>query len=155
MRGDTFSYAKKYSDERTWRISRVAGAGGSGRWMSGLSRFYRFVGFASPAGISCKCQPTPLTIQSSAAQLPVSAALGGAFWTLTSGNAKYFGTLFVDSRDNIPAVNGCTYEVSMPSTSQLSIRWRDGRCCRCDDPPVRSNWRPPLNFEIRNNLGPR
>lgn len=50
-------------------------------------------------------------------QLPTSAALGGAYVTLTSGSAKYFGTLFVDSQDHVPAVNGCTYEPSASSTS--------------------------------------
>jgi hypothetical protein len=37
--------------------------------------------------------------------------------TVTSGNLKYFGTLFVDSQDNIPSVNGCTYELSLSSGS--------------------------------------
>jgi hypothetical protein len=50
-------------------------------------------------------------------QLPAAAALGGAFLTLTSGGAKYFGTLFIDSQDNIPVLNGCTYEASASSTS--------------------------------------
>ena len=50
-------------------------------------------------------------------QVPSSAALGGAYVTLTSGPAKYFGTLFIDSQDNIPAVNGCTYNPSASSTS--------------------------------------
>ena len=67
-------------------------------------------------------ETTAMTIQSTTAhaldvQLPAAAALGGAFVTLTSGGAKYFGTLFVDSQDNIPAVNGCTYESSVSSTS--------------------------------------
>jgi hypothetical protein len=50
-------------------------------------------------------------------QLPPTAALGGAYLTLTSGNTKYFGTLFIDSQDTIPAVNGCTYEASPASIS--------------------------------------
>jgi filamentous hemagglutinin family protein len=50
-------------------------------------------------------------------QLPASAGLGGAFVTLSSGAAKYFGTLFIDSQDNIPALNGCTYELSPASPS--------------------------------------
>jgi hypothetical protein len=63
-----------------------------------------------------------LTIQKTAAhaievQLPAAAGLGGAYVTLTSGSMKYFGTLFLDSQDNIPAVNGCTYETSVSSTS--------------------------------------
>jgi hypothetical protein len=49
--------------------------------------------------------------------LSPTAALGGAFVTLTSGSTKYFGTLFIDSQDNIPAVNGCTYGLSPSSTS--------------------------------------
>jgi uncharacterized protein (TIGR03437 family) len=49
--------------------------------------------------------------------LPASAALGGAYFTLTSGSVKYFGTLFLDSQDDIPAVNGCSYEVGLSSTS--------------------------------------
>lgn len=64
---------------------------------------------------------TALTVQNAAAQaldfqLPPAAGLGGAFVTLTSGGAKYFGTLFIDSQDNVPAVNGCTYESSLSST---------------------------------------
>jgi hypothetical protein len=50
-------------------------------------------------------------------QLPATAPLGGAFVTLTSSGQKYFGTLFIDSQDNIPAVNGCTFEASLSSTS--------------------------------------
>ena len=50
-------------------------------------------------------------------QIPTSAALGGAYLTLTSGSMKYFGTLFLDSQDNIPALNGCTYEVSPAASS--------------------------------------
>jgi hypothetical protein len=60
---------------------------------------------------------TPVTNQQTAGhaldvQIPASAGLGGAYVTLTSGSLKYFGTLFLDSVDNIPALNGCTYEVS-------------------------------------------
>ncbi len=65
---------------------------------------------------------TPLPIQNTTAhaievQVPAAAALGGAYLTLTSGSLKYFGTLFLDSQDNVPALNGCTYEVSPASTS--------------------------------------
>jgi len=65
---------------------------------------------------------SPLTIQNTVThaldvQLPAPTALGGAYITLTAGTAKYFGTLFVDGQDNVPAVNGCTYEVSILSTS--------------------------------------
>jgi hypothetical protein len=64
----------------------------------------------------------PLTIQIASAhaidaQIPAAAGLGGAYVTLTSGGVKYFGTLFLDAVDNIPALNGCTYEVSPSSTS--------------------------------------
>jgi hypothetical protein len=62
----------------------------------------------------------PMTIQSTTphaldVQLPPDTALGGAYLTLTSGATRYFGTLFVDGQDNIPAVNGCIYEVSPSS----------------------------------------
>jgi hypothetical protein len=65
---------------------------------------------------------SPAAVQSAGAhrldvQLPAAPALGGAFLTLSLGGAKYFGTLFVDSQDNVPAVNGCTYEPSVSSTS--------------------------------------
>jgi hypothetical protein len=49
--------------------------------------------------------------------LPAAAGLGGAYLTVTDGSARFFGTLFIDSADDVPAVNGCTYEVSMSSTS--------------------------------------
>jgi uncharacterized protein (TIGR03437 family) len=59
----------------------------------------------------------PITVQASTehaidVQIPASAALGGAYLTLTAGSFKSFGTLFLDSQDNITALNGCTYEVS-------------------------------------------
>ena len=50
-------------------------------------------------------------------QIPAAAALGGAYITVTAGALKYFGTLFLDSQDNVPAVNGCTYEMSAASSS--------------------------------------
>ena len=70
---------------------------------------------------------SPMIVQSSAVhaldvQVPAGAALGGAFVTLTSGGAKYFGTLFLDSQDNIPAVNGCTFQSSVSSTPVSSAR---------------------------------
>ena len=49
-------------------------------------------------------------------QIPASAALGGAYLTLTAGSLKYFGTLFLDSQDNIPMLNGCTYQLSPASS---------------------------------------
>jgi uncharacterized protein (TIGR03437 family) len=68
---------------------------------------------------------TPVTIKNTAThaldvRIPASAALGGAYFTLTSGSTKYFGTLFLDSQDNIPAVNGCTYETSLSSATALA-----------------------------------
>jgi hypothetical protein len=63
-----------------------------------------------------------LTVQGATAhaidvQIPASAKLGGAYLKLTSGGATYFGTLFLDAVDNIPALNGCTYELSRPAAS--------------------------------------
>jgi len=49
-------------------------------------------------------------------QVPMGAALGGAYVTVASGGASSFGTLFVDSQDNVPALNGCTYESSVSTT---------------------------------------
>ena len=65
---------------------------------------------------------TPVAMQTSTAhtidiQIPASAALGGAYLTLTAGNQKYFATLFLDSQDNIPALNRCTFEVKPSSSS--------------------------------------
>jgi len=65
---------------------------------------------------------TPLAIQSSTAhaldvQIHAAAALGGAHVTVVAGGLKYFGTLFIDSQDNVPALNGCTYEMSPAATS--------------------------------------
>jgi uncharacterized protein (TIGR03437 family) len=65
---------------------------------------------------------TPLAIQASTThsidvQIPASAALGGAYVTLTAASFKSFGTLFLDTQDNIPALNGCTYELSPASSS--------------------------------------
>jgi hypothetical protein len=54
-------------------------------------------------------------------QIPSSAALGSAYFTLVSGSATYFATLFLDSQDNLPAFNGCTYETSMASSSASGI----------------------------------
>ncbi len=64
----------------------------------------------------------PVSVKTTAAHaldstLPAAAGLGGAYFTLISGATKYFGTLFLDSQDNIPAVNGCTLELSVASTS--------------------------------------
>jgi hypothetical protein len=55
---------------------------------------------------------TPASAQASTAhtidvQIPAGAALGGAYVTVTAGALKYFGTLFLDSQDNLPALNGC------------------------------------------------
>jgi uncharacterized protein (TIGR03437 family) len=64
----------------------------------------------------------PAPVQSSSAHsidvlVPATAALGGAYLTLAAGGLKYFGTLFVDDRDNVPALNGCTYDLSPAATS--------------------------------------
>ena len=61
-----------------------------------------------------------VTIQSASSHaldvlIPAGAALGGAHVTLTSGGTQYFGTLFLDSQDSIPALNACVYEVSPAS----------------------------------------
>jgi uncharacterized protein (TIGR03437 family) len=50
-------------------------------------------------------------------EIPASAALGGAYLTFAAGGLKYFGTLFIDSQDNVPALNGCTYELSPASST--------------------------------------
>src|SRR5262249_36020839 len=50
-------------------------------------------------------------------QIPASAAPGGAYIKLLSGDLKYFVTLFLDNQDNIPALNGCTYETSPASAN--------------------------------------
>ena len=68
---------------------------------------------------------TPMTIQNTTTHalnvlIPATAGLGGAYVTITSGSAKYFATLFLDSVDNIPALNGCTYELSPSATSTVS-----------------------------------
>jgi hypothetical protein len=64
----------------------------------------------------------PMSVETAAedrldVQLPAATSLGGAFVTVTAGGTKHFGTLFVDSQDHIPAVNGCTFDVSVSSTS--------------------------------------
>jgi len=69
---------------------------------------------------------TPMTIQGASphaidVQVPAAAPLGGAFATLTSDGAKRFGTLFVDSQDNIPSVNGCTIEPNPSATTISSV----------------------------------
>src|SRR5262249_5636528 len=53
-------------------------------------------------------------------QLPAAASSGGAYITLTSGTVKYFGALFIDNADNIPAVNGCTYDLNPSGVSARS-----------------------------------
>jgi hypothetical protein len=85
---------------------------------------YNLGGLATPTSTLTDADGVnrPITIQSTSShaldvQIPAGAALGGAYVTLTSGGSKYFGTLFIDSQENIPAVNGCTYEPSASSTS--------------------------------------
>jgi hypothetical protein len=65
---------------------------------------------------------TPVVMQSSKAhaldvQIPTAVALGGAYVTVVVGGLKYFGTLFIDNQDNVPALNGCTYEMTPAATS--------------------------------------
>ena len=68
---------------------------------------------------------SPIVVQAKTAHaldvaIPVMVGLGGAYLALTSGNLKYFGTLFLDTQDNIPSVNGCTDETSLPSSPVVS-----------------------------------
>lgn len=49
-------------------------------------------------------------------QVPTAAALGGAAVTVTTAGRTLIGTLFVDGEDNVPAVNGCTYDALPPAT---------------------------------------
>jgi uncharacterized protein (TIGR03437 family) len=65
---------------------------------------------------------TPVVVQASTThavdvQIPASAALGGAYLSFAAGGLKFFGTLFLDSQDNMPTLNGCTYELSPASAS--------------------------------------
>jgi len=50
-------------------------------------------------------------------QLPAGVGLGGATVSLKAGSASFLGTLFVDSQDNIPAINQATYLVSASATT--------------------------------------
>lgn len=65
---------------------------------------------------------TPLTVTASASNsldvvLPASTGLGGAYVTVTAGGQTYFGTLFVDSQDNVPQVNQATFQIEpVPGT---------------------------------------
>jgi uncharacterized protein (TIGR03437 family) len=68
-------------------------------------------GMVAPAGIQAA------TAHALDVRIPASAALGGAYVTVTAGGLKYFGTLFLDSQDNVPTVNGCTYEMSPTAAS--------------------------------------
>jgi uncharacterized protein (TIGR03437 family) len=85
---------------------------------------YNAGGFSSPAItlIDADGSVAELKIQATSphaldVHLPVSVALGGATVKLVSGATTYFGTLFIDSQDNIPALNGCTWEISPSSRS--------------------------------------
>jgi hypothetical protein len=44
--------------------------------------------------------------------LPSTTGLGGAYVTLVAGGETFFGTLFVDSQDNVPQVNQATFQIS-------------------------------------------
>lgn len=65
---------------------------------------------------------TALSVVASAANsvdvtLPASTGLGGAYVTLTAGGRTFFGTLFVDSQDNVPQVNQATFQIGpVPGT---------------------------------------
>ncbi len=50
-------------------------------------------------------------------QLPADVGLGGAVVSLKAVNGSYFGTLFVDNQDNIPAINQATFLVSPGATA--------------------------------------
>jgi len=50
-------------------------------------------------------------------QIPAGTGLGGAVVTVASDTTKYVATLFIDSVDNIPAVNGCAYWVGPTTTN--------------------------------------
>jgi len=67
-------------------------------------------------GITLAAAVQNTTMHSVDVQVPEGTARGGAYVTLVAGGTKYFGTLFIDSQDHIPAVNGCTYEASPSST---------------------------------------
>ena len=49
--------------------------------------------------------------------VPAGTALGGAVITVVAGGRTLVGTLFIDGEDNIPAVNGCTYD-AVPSANE-------------------------------------
>lgn len=89
---------------------------------------YNIGAFTSPAATLTDADGSviPMTVQSSGVHaldvlVPAGAALGGAYVTLTSESAKYFGTLFVDSQDHFPAVNGCTFQSSVSPTAVPSV----------------------------------
>ena len=48
--------------------------------------------------------------------LPAGVGLGAAVITVQAGNVTYFGTLFLDSQDNGPALNQATYLISPSAT---------------------------------------
>src|SRR5581483_10535333 len=49
-------------------------------------------------------------------QIPAGVGLGGAVISARAGSASWFGTLFLDSQDNLAVLNQPTYLVS-PSTT--------------------------------------
>jgi len=80
---------------------------------------YSLGGLASPAVTLTDADGTlwPLTVVATATnaldvQLPSGAALGGASVSIKSGSTTYFGTLFVDSQDNLAAINQPTYQIA-------------------------------------------
>jgi hypothetical protein len=70
-------------------------------------------------GISTAMPIVSATTHAVDVTIPASAGLGGAYVTAVSGTSKLFSTLFVDSQDNNPSLNGCTYELS-PSAGTVA-----------------------------------
>ncbi len=66
----------------------------------------------------------PLTVTATSThaidvQLPANVGLGGAVVSIKAGAVSYLGTLFVDSQDNIPAINQATFLIS-PGAATVS-----------------------------------
>jgi len=85
---------------------------------------YNLGALASPAITLTDADGTswPLTVVATATnaldvQLPSGAALGGASVSVKSGSITYFGTLFVDSQDNLAVINEPTYQIAPIATT--------------------------------------
>jgi len=50
-------------------------------------------------------------------QLPAGAGLGGAVLSFAAEGISRFGTLFLDTQDNLPAINQYTYQISPSATA--------------------------------------